>query len=112
MLSYLSIYLSMLGTCAESCKNATSRTIAVKGGIDATLAAMQQHPDSTAVQEKGCRILGSVVRYCSHSITIAKKGLVEAVFDAMTQHSHHEQVDATRCSGWWFCHLQVVLCML
>ena len=77
---------------------ANQRRIAEKGGIDATLAAMQQHLDSTGVQQWGCDALGNVAASNdANARAIAEKGGIEGVFHAMTQHSHHEQVQRWGC---------------
>ena len=59
---------------------------------------MKQHPDSTEVQQYGCRALGQVA-YLNDATrrTIAEKGGIEAAFRAMTQHSHDEQVQWRGC---------------
>ena len=87
-----------------STKYSRPRAIVDKEVIDSILAAMKQHPDSTGVQQQGCRALAEMARgNDANQRTIAEKGGIEAVFRAMTQHSHHEGVQQ------WGCYMMYIM---
>jgi hypothetical protein len=74
-----------------------AKQVVEAGGIEAVLAAMESHTEST-IQLEGVRCLGSIAfQYPSSTHAISERGGVEAVLRAMSNHPEDEQVQKFAC---------------
>ena len=76
--------------------------IATKGGIEAVLAAMKEHPKDRKVQEEACAALWNLSRHNDNNkIEIAAKGGIDASVAAMKEHLKFAEVQEEACGALW-----------
>ena len=88
--------LSKLGILAmNSAEN--KEEIAARGGIEAAVNAMKEHPTSVSVQEAGCWALLNLAAHAENRVAIAAKGGIDIVARAMSAHRSSAGVQARGC---------------
>ena len=70
------------------------------GGVEAVIQAMQKFPDSTGLQECGCRVLGNLARDSPClSLTVERAGGVEQILKSALRHPSSVAVQTAVCDA-------------